>query len=328
LPKPTEEGKEALMEVSIEATRDDHLDQSSTAGGPKTEEGKEVVRWNATRHGISSPAPVVPGLEKREDWEEHRDGMLANLSPVGQLEVTLAERVALLSWRLHRVTRYEIGAIAISQETIEDDIHDRNRFLSVLKHKGLESTHPVDIRFEAKYYKQVHSALRRFPSLGADKTLKGADASSVVWSVLMEAKKAAEEEIDEEALDLPGVPEDAMIEELPAMKVADVRGCVEAIAAYVSLDPDKLLERAKYEAGYEARSASHKKEEVEQEISRKVRERILPDQKTLEKITRYEAHLSRQLYHALHELENLQKYRTTGEGVPLARVDVQGPSEG
>jgi hypothetical protein len=26
----------------------------------------------------------------------------------------------------------------------------------------------------------------------------------------------------------------------------------------------------------------------------------------------------------LHELENLQKHRTTGEGVPLLRMDVQG----
>jgi hypothetical protein len=281
------------------------------------------VRWNATRHGISSPKPVVPGLEKQEDWQEHWEGILENLSPVGHLEVTLAERVALLSWRLHRVTRYETGAIAISQETIEDDIHDRDRFLSVMKHKGLESTHPEDIRFEAKYYKQSHDALRRFPSLGPDKTLKGADASSVVWGVLMEAKKAVEEEINDEALDLLGVPEDAAIEELPAMKVDDVRECVEAIAAHVSLDPDELLELATYEAGCEATSAAHKKEEMEQEISRKVRERILPDAKTLEKVARYDAHLSRQLFHVLHELENLQKHRTTGEGVPLLRMDVQ-----
>jgi hypothetical protein len=188
----------------------------------------------------------------------------------------------------------------------------------------LECTHPDDIRFEDKYHKQSHSALRRFPSLGPDKTLKGTDASSVVWGVLMEAKKVAERKIDVEMLDLPGVPDDAMIEELPAMKVADVRGCVEAIATHVSLDPDELLELATYQAGYEARSAAHKKEEVEQEISRKVRECILPDEKTLEKISRYEAHLSRQLYHALHELENLQKHRTTGEGVPLLRMDVQG----
>ena len=305
----------------------DKMTAKGEGGGPNTAQGKAVVRWNATRHGISSPKPVVPGLEKQDDWESHLEGIMENLSPVGHLEITLAERVALLSWRLHRVTRYETGAIAISQETIEDDIHERDRFLSALKHKGLETTHPVDIRFEAKYYKQSHNALRRFPSLGPDKTLKGADASSVVWGVLMEAKKAAKEEMDDEALDLPGVPEDAMIEELPAMKVADVRGCVEAIAAHVSLDPDELLELATYEAGCEARHAALRKEEVEQEISRKVRERILPDDKTLEKISRYEAHLSRQLYHALHELENLQKHRTTGEGVALARLDVLGISE-
>ena len=319
------------MEVSIDETRDAQAEQVSTAGGPgggpNTEEGKEVVRWNATRHGISSPEPVVPGLENSEDWERHREGILENLSPVGHLEINLAERVALLSWRLHRVTRYETGAIAISQETIEDDIHERDRFLSALRHKGFESTHPEDIRFEARYYKQAHGALRRFPSLAPDKTLKGPDASSVVWSVLVEARKAKGEEIDQEALDLPGVPEDEAIEELPAMKVADVRGCVEAIAGHVSLDPDDLLGTATYQAGYEARSAALKKEEMEREISRKSRERTLPDENTLQKICRYEAHLSRQLYHALHELENLQKHRTTGEGVPMARLDVQILSE-
>jgi hypothetical protein len=193
------------MEVGIDATRDAQIDQGGAVGGhgggPKTEGGKQVVRWNATRHGMSSPAPVVPGLEKMENWHAHRDGILDNLVPVGHLEVTLAERIALLTWRLHRVTRYETEAIAISQETIEDDIHERDRFISALRHKGFESTHPVDIRFEARYYKQVHSALRRFPTLGPDKVLKGSDASSVVWDVLMEAKKAKGEEIDPEVLD-------------------------------------------------------------------------------------------------------------------------------
>jgi hypothetical protein len=105
------------------------------SGGPKTAEGKEVARWNATRHGLRSPAPVVPGVEKSEDWEEYRDGKLENLAPLGSLELALAERVTLLSWRLHRVTRFETGAIATSQETIEGDIHDRDRFLSAIRHK-------------------------------------------------------------------------------------------------------------------------------------------------------------------------------------------------
>src|SRR4051794_27786136 len=71
-------------------------------GGPATEEGKEVVRWNAAKHGLRSPAPVVPGIEKAEDWEAHGAGVLESLKPEGHLETVLAERVALLSWRLHR----------------------------------------------------------------------------------------------------------------------------------------------------------------------------------------------------------------------------------
>ena len=36
----------------------------SMNGGPSTREGKEIARWNATRHGVRSPAPVVPGVGK------------------------------------------------------------------------------------------------------------------------------------------------------------------------------------------------------------------------------------------------------------------------
>jgi hypothetical protein len=298
-------------------------DPNTPKGGPITQEGKEVVRWNATRHGISSPSPVVPELEKREDWEEHRGGILQNLSPVGHLEVTLAERVAVLSWRLHRVTRYETEAISLSQHKIEDDIHTRNRLLRSLGESPYASTHPEDIRFEAKHNGQVHNALRRFPALGAGKTLRGQDATAVVWSVLMTARKHAEGEIDEESLELPGGPDDDAVE-LPTMRAADVRGCVEAIAARIGEDPDELLEAATVVAGLEASSAEAKAERVAGEIGLMSRERILPDDRTLEKIARYEAHLSRQLYQALHELENLHKHRKTGEGLPLARVDVNG----
>src|SRR5918993_3532922 len=109
-------------------------------GGPATQEGREVVRWNATQHGIRSPAPVVPGVEKAEDWEEYRDGILESLSPEGHLELVLAERVALISWRLNRVTRYETETITLSQEKLEDDLADRRRVGSYL----VGSTHPED----------------------------------------------------------------------------------------------------------------------------------------------------------------------------------------
>jgi hypothetical protein len=302
---------------------------SPRSGGPRTEAGKEITRWNATRHGISSPAPVVPGLEEPKDWQEHRGGILESLSPVAHLEFTLAERVALMSWRLHRVTRYETETISLAQEAIENDIHEQGRFMAAFRGKSaLEETHPVDIRFSARHHKQNHGALRRFARYRQEpeKVLKDADASAVVFGVYIQAKEAIGGEIDVETLDLPGVPEDTYIGELPAMKVADVWGCVEAFAALASMNPEELLEAATEQAGYEARGAAIRKDETEKEISRKSRERILPGEDALQKIARYEAHLSRQLYQALHELEALQA-RRSGGSAPLARLDVQGIPE-
>jgi hypothetical protein len=292
------------------------------SGGPATEDGKAVVRWNATRHGISSPAPVVPGLEKGEDWESHLRGVLENLSPVGHLEVTLAERVALLSWRLHRITRYETQAIAIYQEKIEEDIHQRQMLVRSFRERPYASTHPADVRFEAEHDRRTHNALRRFPSLEPEKTVRGEDASSVVWGALVAAKRW-NAEIDVEELELPGVPEDAMIEELPPMRASEVMGCVRSIARAAGRDPDELLLSATEEARSSRVGSEYRKEEMEGEVSRHRRERILPDEKTLEKVARYEAHLSRQMYQALHELEALQA-RRSGRGAPLARLDVQG----
>ncbi len=48
---------------------------------------------------------------------------------------------------------------------------------------------------------------------------------------------------------------------------------------------------------------------------------LLPDDRSLDKIIRYEAHLSRQLNRTMHELEALQN-RRRGDPSPLARLDI------
>jgi hypothetical protein len=75
-------------------------------------------------------------------------------------------------------------------------------------------------------------------------------------------------------------------------------------------------------ARYDAAKKETKVEEVEAELLAEHRERILPRGGDLQLIARYEAHLSRQMYQALHELEALQA-RRGGKAAPLARVDVR-----
>ena len=293
------------------------------AGGPSTQEGKEVARWNSTRHGIRSPAPVVPGVEKKEDWQEHRDGVLVNLSPDGHLELALAERVALLTWRLHRVTRYETETIATGQEKIEEDLAQRRKYSASIS----EGIHPEDVRGMVKYTANRHRLLKRFPKLEDDKKLSADDADSILWDALQRTDVVAEgDEEEEEVLErvsIPGVPKGIAWEDFEGWTAGMVRAGLEAIAKATNEDPEELLEIVTDEVRRSAAMAKYRVEEVEREIELMSRKRLLPDDKTLEKISRYEAHLSRQLYKALHELEALQT-RRLGGAAPLARLDVDG----
>jgi hypothetical protein len=286
-----------------------------TNGGPATQEGKEVVRWNATRHGIRSPAPVVPGVEKAEDWEEHRDGVLKSLQPEGHLEEVLAERVALLSWRLHRVTRYETEAITLYQERLEDDLADRRQrpFCSVLG-----PAHPQEVRNRVKEAKSTERLLKRFPALPDEKTLSADEAASILYAVDEQTG------VDLEEVPFPALPEGLeLFEEFEDWTVGLVRECVGAIASHAEADPDKLLMAAAKDASRAVVRAKHAVEEVERDLRNMSRERLLPDDETLNKVARYEAHLSRLFHKALHELEALQA-RRTGGAAPLARLDVDG----
>ena len=102
-----------------------------------------------------------------------------------------------------------------------------------------------------------------------------------------------------------------------------MRAGIEAIAGATDEHSEELLEVATDAARRSIIGKEQAVEQVERDLERMSRERLLPDEKTLEKVARYEAHLSRGLYKALHELEALQA-RRTGGAAPLARLDVDG----
>ena len=292
---------------------------TNPASGPKTQAGKEVARWNATQHGIRSPAPVVPGLEKAEDWEEHRDGVLESLSPEGHLELVLAERVALLSWRLHRVTRYERETIALFQEKVEEDLEQRKGFNSSISGATLSES----ARRGHESAKKIQRLLKKLPTLADDKRLSSEDAALVLFDIWDWADEAGE--LME--LEIPDIPQaldrDYLSDYDSPWTVSLVREGISILAQFAGETPEALLKSATEGASWKVREAKRRVEEVERDLRNMSRERLLPDEKTLQKIARYEAHLSRQLFQTKHELEALQTKRSGG-AAPLARLDVQG----
>jgi hypothetical protein len=293
---------------------------SLVKGGPATQEGKEVVKWNAVKHGLRSPAPVVPGVEKEEDWEEHRDGILESLQPEGHLELTLTERVAQLSWRLNRVTHYETESIALYEERVEDDLARERRFES-------GPNHPEAVRGNAKSDRDDHRLLKRFAKMEDEKILSSIEADLVIWGAMECADKVAEGEVDPEELlgsvSVSGLPDSDSWEGYKGWTAGLVRAVIEKVAQATDEEPEELLEAAIRSAKWKAERSKFEAEKVERDLRNMARERLLPDETTLQKVARYEAHLSRLFHKALHELEALQVRRASG-AAPLARLDVDG----
>jgi len=169
--------------------------------------------------------------------------------------------------------------------------------------------------------------LKRLPKLKADKRLSGFDADTILWEVMEYADPVAEGDVVPEDLveeiSIPGVPEGTDWEDYGEWTAEAVRAGIEAIASATDEDPEELLEVATAGASRNLIGAKAAVDRVEQDLEKMSRERLLPDEKTLEKVARYEAHLSRGLYKALHELEALQARRVGGPA-PLARLDVDG----
>ena len=281
--------------------------------GPKTEEGKSVVRLNAVQHGVLSTTPVIPDLEREEDWEAHRAGVVASLALQGYLEETLAERIALLLWRLRRVARYERDSIASAQKWVMEDIEDRFQGAPYVPPDLQAGDAELEMMF-------VRDTVRGLALLleGKDADRLSADAACGALEAL-----AKEAELDVNEIDVAGVPDDVPWESFSGWTVGLVRQAAQTIAARAGKGVADLCKAALEKANTDLAAITIFAKRVARLRETMPRQRLLPDEDTLNKVIRYEAHLHRQLLQTMLDLEALQA-RRQGRQSPLARVDVQG----
>jgi hypothetical protein len=186
------------------------------------------------------------------------------------------------------------------------------------------------VRSNAKSAREELRLLKRFAKKKHNQRLSSFDADSVIWDAMECANKVAEGEVDPEELlesvSDPGLPDSDSWEGYEGWTAGMVRAVIEKIAQATDEEPEELVEAATRDSRFKMERMKLEAEKVERDLRNMARERLLPDEKTLEKIARYEAHLSRGLYKAMHELEALQS-RRQGGSAPLARLDVDGLAE-
>lgn len=289
---PETKATKVTSQQKIEANRRNSLRST----GPKTAEGKNIVRQNALKHGILSRDLVIPGTEDESQFEELHRQIMTELRPVGPIEENLAEEIISCQWRLKRVRRYETGQIRKQQHSALREFfngHKRNstekRLAKLLDAAGEEENRVFDdLVGKATLFKGYIERLKKHRQLS-----------------------------------------NRLLNHLKHLTSEDP--LTTAIVEAYQLDPSKnhaeLLARLENKALLLGQCLSQVVNTIPVEIESEVHAAVLPSKDILDSMVRYETTLKRSFYKALHELERLQRQRAGEYVAPPVTLDVEISTE-
>jgi hypothetical protein len=270
--------KRPVSERSIQANRRNALRST----GPKTARGKRTVARNAIRHGLLTREVVISagdGAENLEEFNNLVEKLCEYYEPVGIAEELLVQKIATCWWRKARVIRAENGEICKRLDSTKVD-----HYLSGPYHQ----CRPCPGSFDQATPEPPGSGLWKDADTRRDNKRSATDR--LVDLLACQQYYRATRKTWEELRKLQ-----AQRESKPASE--ELNETINREFEKLYLIKEYLKEWNKLESDAEARSLS------------------LPPADATDKLLRYEAHLDRQLYRAMDQLERLQRKRG-GETVP------------
>lgn len=325
-PPNNSRGKRPASERRLQANRKNALRST----GPKTARGKRTVGRNAIKHGLFAREVVIAdgnGKETLEEFHALAEQLWDYYEPVGIVEECLVQTIATCWWRKARVIRAENGEIRGRLDTLTVDRALRNldkaNFALCLTEMDVDSKFfSPDNQADANV-----SSMDRWSAMRDIQTDIRTHSSGLAYltAILLKAKSDIESkghisEIIRKKILLgfyfwdclfaltcikDGGPEPKVEEQQTAgtdekqagEERTNLTAFIDNRLERISALKEYALQREKLRVDSEARSNS------------------LPPVDVAEKLIRYEAHLDRQLYRAMDQLDRLQRQRR-GENVP------------
>ena len=257
------------------------------------------TRLNALRHGVLSKETLIvvgDGQEDADAFEELGLTLPEDMAPVGALEELLVDELIMLTWRRRRVLRYENAAIRASSDTAIEDWEREEEYrlnYNLAGDGSWEATQDL-----ANIAEELNEDL-----LALDQP----DPLAVRPNIWVRVFPVALEQFHvsiRNVLKLSG-PWD----EYTGYSNDEIQRVVEAASQKAKISEDEFWQTVKSRVRIEYEQVARKWERRRWALERVRLSASLPDDLSLAKIQRYDAHLSRQFYKALHELQRLQAAR-------------------
>lgn len=165
--------------------------------GPKTEAGRAAVRLNPVKHAVLSQTPVIPLVEREEDWRRLRTGIFEYFAAEGMMEEALADQIAMLVWRRHRLVRFETESIVRYLEEVPgdyrrmvqgagegpraEDVERMDAMLSARLMPGTETAEKI-MRYETRLHRFLLQTIHQLLVLQGMRKAGGGRPSPATWS--------------------------------------------------------------------------------------------------------------------------------------------------
>ena len=280
--------------------------KNAQKAGVKTAEGKEIVKYNALKHGLLAKEVVITigeGAENPEEFNTLLEDLKTQLAPAGTLEEILVEKVAVAYWRLRRAYKYEVGLIRSELDNATDDYYSGETSSSGYEKQKTDDEIDQEIKEHKKEAESWAKDKKDFTKMHkARKPLKGIYDWEDNWSWLQDKEKYVLETYDDDVVLEP----DEIRKRLAGKEWSDD----DIWQAHIELCDEKIDE-------YKTEIAELEKQKRKNKLKLQVIDKLgnIPSKDELDRLLRYEGAIERQLYKALNQLERMQRLRA-GDSVP------------
>ena len=279
--------------------------------------GRARRALNRITHGLRSNLPVIPGVEREEDWLIHLAGVVESLEVVGMSETLLAERFALKLWCLRRVARYETQLVTAADPNAEvpDDSDDEDDSSS----DGQSAADPLAGMDEWERFEALEPERARYILNCFDQILFADEAAAVDSDVALAVVDSVRSRTCGFPLDsfaVPGAP-DTPLTQFDAWTAGLTRRTMRAICERFHKDHISHLQGtvdhyrevlARYDSP--RRPADDDDDGRDPRLpGRRPRTNTMPIDSDMARMIEYERHISRELHTTLQALDLLQSRR-------------------
>lgn len=281
--------------------------------GPRSAVGKAIVSQNAVRHGLRAQRVVIEG-ESREEFDDFRNRLVAQLTPADTMETLLVDRIAAGLWRLRRTGQ------------IEAELFDEMR-QALYDAEKLSAGPAGDPRFDDVRPEDFNSLpaglLEAFEESDVDASFRDPTALPDAIAKLKQDCHQSPEWVDR----LSEWEQSARAAaEIPPGRysIPVARQQIQSLLELVRKRPD-MPKKFQTELERAVVLLLFMEELVERRRKPNLGKTLHRDFKVanvLDKFIRYESQIERSLYKAMHELQRLQTRRSGQSVPPPVAVDV------